>query len=221
MKKISLICLAVMIAFLQLSCGGKKKADEAAYDDWVEFEKEKGDSTIYGICMAGSAMHSLQLLSDNGDTLLLDMNTAQETEKVFGGYAIGDRMAVVIDGKKGLPSIVVNMNTLLGEWVMINPMDGTSEMGMCIRDGGILESINQSNITYQTWRFDNGKLQLVGVRDFDGNYEETEVYDFKLLSEDSLIIENENEVLEFNRPGEVEDYSDIKLDDEGLDDMIF
>lgn len=221
MKKITLLMLAVLVAFLQFSCGGKKKADESAYDDWEEYKVEKGDSTIFGICMDGSAMHTLQLLSDNGDTLVLDLNTAQEREKVFGGYRVGDRMAVLVNQENNVASMVINLNTLLGEWVMINPMDGNSEIGMCVRDGGILESINQSSITYQTWRLSNGKLELVGVRDFDGNYEETEVYDFKFLTKDSLIIGNTDETLEYTRPGKIEDYSDIELEDVDVEEMVF
>ncbi len=221
MKKTTLLMLAFLLAVMQFSCGGKKNAEMAAYDDWVEYHVEKSDSTIYGICMDGSAMNTLQLLSDNGDTLFLDLSDVQEAEKVFGGYEVGDRMAILYDRTKKQASMVVNLNTLLGDWVMINPMDGTSEMGICIRDGGILESINQSSITYQTWRFTDGKLELVGVRDFDGNYEETESYDFKLLTSDSLIIENADETLEYGRPGSMEDYSDIKLEDDDSEFIIF
>ncbi len=221
MNRTTILTIALLLTIMQFSCERKKKAEMAAYDDWVEYQVEKADTTIYGICMDGSAMHSLQLLSDNGDTLLLDLNDVQEAGKVFGGYKVGDRMAVLYNRKGSKTSMVVNLNTLLGDWVMINPMDGNSEMGMCVRDGGILESINQSNITYQTWRFAEGKLELVGVRDFDGSYEETEVYDFKILTEDSLVIENADETLEYSRPGKVEDYSDIELEDDGLEEMLF
>ncbi len=222
MKKSLIIILGLLLMSMQFSCGGNKKAQESAYDDWEEHVVEKGDSTIFGICMDGSAMHSLQLLTDNGDTLLLDINHAQETNNLFGGYAVGDRMAVLSNSDHSQVSMVINLQTLLGDWVMINPLDGNSEIGMCIRDGGILESINQTNITYQTWRLVDGQLELVGVSDMGGNYEEADLYKFILLTPDSLTIGNADETLEFTRPGEMEDYSDIKLEDDSNEgEMIF
>ncbi len=221
MRKFPIIIVALFVVLLQFSCGEKKKPAEASYDDWEEYDQPDRDSTIFGVCLAGSAMHSLQLLTDNGDTLMLDIVPAQEAEKVFGGYAIGDRMAVLTDNSRTRASMVLNLNTLQGDWVMPNPMDGTSEIGICIRDGGILESINQSSINYQTWRLVNGQLELVGIREVGGNFEETEIYDIKFLSEDSLSFGNPDETFEYGRPGKQEDYSDIELEDEDVEEMIF
>jgi hypothetical protein len=141
---------------------------------------------------------------------------------LFGGYSIGDHMAVLTDQSKQKAILIVNLTTLLGEWVMPNPMDGSSEMGLLIRDGGIAESINQSSIVYETWRLINGQLELMSVREGSADFEEVERYQLLYLTADSLAYGNEEETYEYSRPHPEEDYSHIgvELDDEALDDMI-
>lgn len=213
-------CLLIVV--LLLSCGGKKNpnAEESAYEDWEEQEEELADSTIFGLCLDGSAMHSLQLLTDSGDTLFIDVLPAQEKGTVFGGYDVGDRMAVLLTRKRDQATIVINLNALLGDWVMQNPFDGSSEMGICIKDGGIAESINQNSLSYQTWRIVNGQLELNGIREGSGDFEESDVYRIQRLTADSLIIGNEDETFEYARPGKPEDYGDIELE-EDYNDLTF
>jgi len=218
-KNILILTVALSFAALQFSCGGKKQppVDDSSYDDWEEQEDVLQDSTVFGLCIDGSAMHSLQLLADNGDTLLIDVTPAQEMGRLYGGYAVGDRMAVLLTRRHDQATLVLNMNTLLGDWVMTNPFDGQSEVGICIKDGGIAESINQSSLAYQTWRIVNGQLELNGVREGGGNFEETEIYQIKRLTPDSLVFGNEEESFEYTRPGKMEDYGGIELEEENSD----
>lgn len=221
-KTFFILSALLMVSFLS-SCGGKKHTpaeQSSIYDDWEERE-EMENLSIFGLCLEGSTMHSLQILSDEGDTLMLDMTPAQEEEKVYGGYAVGDRMALVVTPQRTEALVVIDMNTLMGDWVMENPIDGTSETGITIRDGGIAESINQSSMIYQTWKLVNGQLELSGIREGSGNYEETELYQIHLLTPDSLVFANSEETFEYTRPRKQEDYSDIELEDEGYDDIIF
>ncbi|MBQ9672568.1 MAG: hypothetical protein IJV34_06915 [Prevotella sp.] len=223
MKKTSFIFTAFMMALLLGACGGKKQAPAAdsAYDDWEEQVIQNRDSTVYGLCMDGSAMHSLQLLSDTGDTLMLDVMQAQENGKVYGGYSVGDRMAVLLNSDRSQAIMVLNLNALMGDWVMQNPFDGSSETGISIRDGGFAESINPNSLMYQTWRLVNGMLELSGVREGSNDFEETELYQIQLLTSDSLVFSNAEEIFEYSHPGKAEDYSDIELEDEGFNDMVF
>lgn len=214
-----LLLSTVVITFV--SCG-EKRAAQVAYEEDDGFDKNQVDSTIYGICSEGSTMHTLQLITDNGDTLTLSLLPAQEAGRTFGGYSIGDHMAVLANSECTQATMVVNLTTLLGEWVMPNPMDGSSEMGLLIRDGGIAESINQSSIVYETWRLINGQLELMSVREGSADFEEVERYQLLYLTADSLAYGNEEETYEYSRPHPEEDYSHIgvELDDEALDDMI-
>jgi hypothetical protein len=223
MKQSLFVFSLLSIVLLHVSCGGKKQSQipsVSSYDDWEEYEDINRDSTIYGICLDGSAMHSLELMTDNGDTLLLDVQLAKENGNLLGGYTIGDRIAVIANRQRTSATMVINLTMLLGEWVMQNPLDGTSEIGISIRDGGIAESINQNSMSYQTWRIVNGKLELMGVREESGNFEETDLYQIKRLTVDSLVFENADELLEFAHPGKGEDYSDIPLDDDNVSDAM-
>jgi hypothetical protein len=228
MKRFTVTMLSMALLLMAGACSEKKKSAEAetTQDEPVGWE-EAGqyfyrDSTIYGICADGSSMNTLQLITDMGDTLLLGLVHARETNRVFGGYQVGDRMAVLVNKDTTAATMVVNQTCLLGEWVTPNPIDGSSEMGFFIKDGGVAESINQSTIVYQSWRLNNGLLEIVSTRDDGGNLEETIDYQLLFLTSDSLAIKDSEGTYEYSRPVQEEDYSDldITLDEGSTDDFI-
>ena len=153
MKKILLWAVAVLIATTFTQCGNK--AQQSAEVSVEETESNvTGDENVmvYGICGEASAMNTLQLITDTGDTLNLSIENAKEENQVFGGYSVGDKMAVYMKKDSEQPLMVVNETTLMGNWIMPNPIDGSSTLGIMIKDGGIAESINQPTIIYKTWR---------------------------------------------------------------------
>jgi hypothetical protein len=176
------------------------------------------DPTIYGICGEGSAMNTLQIVTDLGDTVLLDITYARENNKVFGGLQAGDRMAVVPNAKKTEALIVINQAALLGNWVMPNPLDGSDEVGFRIKEGGIVEGIEQSALTYKTWRLVRGKLELVSVREGGGDEEEIGLYDIVTLAPDSLVLKEGDDLYEYGRQQLKKPDSDIKLEEASEDD---
>ena len=107
---------------MMMGCGGQKNADNNADADSVEV-METPDSTVYGVCGSGTSMHSLDLVTDEGDTItyMLDADDAEMTVK--GGMLVGDRMAVVgfknSDGEMQA-SQAINITTLLGRWTSID-----------------------------------------------------------------------------------------------------
>jgi len=159
-------------------------------------------------------MNILQLVTDMGDTMSIDISAAQEDGKVFGGMQVGDRMAVLPGTKKQTASMVIDQASLLGNWVMPNPLDGSDEVGIRIKEGGIAESIEQSNITYKTWRLSRGKLEIVLVREGGSEEEETYIYDLVKLGPDSLIYKDAEETFEYSRQKPREKYgTEIELED--------
>lgn len=192
--------LAVTVsAVLLCGCGDKsRRAVPADNRDSVKTEVP-ARSTVFGICGDGSAMNTLQLIADSGDTLTLSVTAAKDNGKLFGGYAGGDRMAVVVNAKRDEAELVINETTLLGNWVMPNPIDGSSIVGISLRDGGIAESIDQSTIIYRTWRIVDGQLEIMSVREGGGDMEETNIYDIKKLDGDSLIYGNSEDLFEYGR----------------------
>ena len=65
MKKIFIVVLMAAVAFCT-SCNNKKATPAAAT---LSEEADANDSTVYGVCGDGTSMHSLQLITDMGDTI--------------------------------------------------------------------------------------------------------------------------------------------------------
>ena len=205
MKKVSIL-LVIMAGLVIGSCGGKKQQQVSTETDSVSTsELVPRDKTIYGICTDGTAMNTLEMITDNGDTLRINLEKASENGKVFGGLQVADRVAVVTENNNQDAVIVINLNTLLGDWVMPDPLDGSDEIGIRIKEGGVAESIDQSVIVYRTWKIFNGNLEILLVREGGGDEEEENRYEILALGADTLAYrtlnkpKDEIETFEYNR----------------------
>jgi hypothetical protein len=205
MKK---VVLSVALATVMLlSCGGgnqQSQAEEVSDTTKVE-DVIPRDRTIYGVCTDGTAMNTLEMITDNGDTLTLSLTNAQENGKVLGGLQVADRVAVVADNAKKDAKLVINLNTLMGDWVMPDPIDGSAEIGIRIKEGGVAESIDQSVIVYRTWKIFNGELEIELMREGGGDEEEQNRYEILTLGPDTLAYRtlgkprDETETFEYSR----------------------
>ena len=206
MKK-TLFLVMVFAGIVMLgSCGGGKQQGGADDTDSTEVgELVPRDYTIYGLCSGGTAMNTLEMITDNGDTLTLSLEKAQEAGKVFGGLQVADRLAVIADKDRKEAQIVINLNTLMGDWVMPDPIDGSAEIGIRIKEGGVAESIDQSTIIYRTWKIFNGDLEILLVREGGGDEQEENRYEILTLGPDTLAYRtigkarDETETFEYSR----------------------
>lgn len=214
MKKCYVIALVASAVLAMGSCGNK--SEKVPFDNGDSLDVANIDPTVYGVCGEGTTMNTLQLLTDTGDTLTLSMEKAQEEGAVFGGLNVGDRIAVVPDTKGKEAVTVINQATLLGNWVMPNPIDGSDEVGISIKEGGIAESIDQSSIIYKTWRLTHGKLEIMLVREGGSEMEETYVYDIVKLTPDSLVYRDAEDTYELGRQRPKAEYgTEVELEDAG------
>ena len=202
MKRLFFLSVASATMML-LSCGGNKQ--QAQGEETPETTEKENvilrDRTIYGICTDGTAMNTLEMTTDNGDTLTLSLTKAQEDGKVFGGLQVTDRVAVVADSARQNALLVINLN----DWVMPDPIDGSAEIGIRIKEGGVAESIDQSVIVYRTWKIFNGELEIELMREGGGDEEELNRYEILTLSADTLAYRtlgkprDETETFEYSR----------------------
>ena len=207
MKKFVFVGVMTAVMFSLGSCGGGKQQQQEEVSQDTTRVEDLGimDRTIYGICTDGTAMNTLEMITDNGDTLTLSLTRAQESGKVLGGLQAADRVAVVANKAKTEAELVVNLNTLMGDWVMPDPIDGSSEIGIRIKEGGVAESIDQSTIIYRTWKIFNGNLDILLVREGGGDQEEENRYEILTLGPDTLVYRtvgkphDEMETFEYSR----------------------
>ena len=217
MKKIGIILLVAAAVLTMGSCGNKTQ--KVPFDNG-DSANMSIDSTLYGICGEATSMNMLQMLTDTGDTLMLDISNANDNEQVFGGLQVGDRMSVVPNEDMTSAKIVINQTTLLGNWAMPNPIDGSDEVGISIKEGGVAESIDQGTIIYRTWRLVKGHLEIVLVRDGANDVEELNIYDILKLTADSLVYKDSEETFEYSRQKPKETYGEnVKLEDSSFDDF--
>ena len=212
MKKLSFLCLLSALIIVLGSCGNRTQ--KVPFDNGDSAYSSKADPTLFGVCGVETSMNTLQLITDTGDTLQLDLTEARDKEQVFGGLQTGDRMAVIANDDHTVAYMVVNQAALLGSWVMPNPIDGSDEVGIMIKEGGIAESIEQNSVIYKTWKLTRGKLEIVLVREGGTEEEETYLYDLVKLSPDSLIFKDADDTFEYSRQKPKENYGmDVNLED--------
>lgn len=181
MKHISLVA-AILATLVICGCNNKKKATTIA--DVIDTTEDVADTTIYGICCEESAMHTLQVITDKGDTLTYALDDTDSCTIVQGGLFAGDRLAIIgaknIDGEL-VAKKVLNLTSLLGKWTSI---DRTFEL--C--EGGTIVSDVKEPRPYTDWKILNGHLVL-----------SADTFDIYALGPDSLYLENNDGIYGYKR----------------------
>ena len=179
--------LPLVLLSCLMACNGNKQknTDNSAATDTAT----AADSTLYGICGEGTAMHTLQLITLTGDTLNLsllpdDADDADTRAAVNGGLMCGDHLAVLATTTADGPiaTKVINLTSLMGRWTSIS-------RNFVIEEGGIVTSdIKAETHPYTSWKIFNGQL-LLG----------RDTFNIVTLGPDSLAIENHNGIYLYKR----------------------
>lgn len=183
MKKLSFFfCAIAFMAFSFSACRNKQPKEPAAPE--VEAEAATPDSTIYGVCGDGTSMHSLELITDAGDTLQYMFGEGDDSP-VVGGLLAGDRLAVVggpvADGGRTARKII-NLTTLIGKWTSL-------DKNFEIEEGGVVQSnVEAEKNPWTSWKILNGKLLL-----------NRDTFEIDNLGSDSLALENNVGIFVYKR----------------------
>ena len=179
--------LPLVLLSCLMACNGNKQknTDNSAATDTAT----AADSTLYGICGEGTAMHTLQLITLTGDTLNLsllpdDDDDADTRATVNGGLMCGDHLAVLATTTADGPiaTKVVNLTSLMGRWTSIS-------RNFVIEEGGFVTSdVKAETHPYTSWKIFNGQL-LLG----------RDTFNIVTLGPDSLAIENHNGIYLYKR----------------------
>lgn len=152
-------------------------------DSIVVNEIAELDSTVYGVCGEGTAMHTIELITDGGDTLFYSMFVEDEAD-VAGGMMVGDRLAIIgKNDSEGLTALrVINLTTLLGKWTSL-------DKNFEIVEGGMVNSnVEAESNPWVSWKILNGQLLL-----------NTDTFDIVELGADSLYLENKTGIFAYKR----------------------
>lgn len=190
MKNLGFVFASLMLLVLA-GCNSKKEKPNLQAND-VE---EVADSTVYGVCGEGTSMHSLELITDTGDTLTYTILDAEAdldgmvtggglVSHVEGGLMAGDKVAVTgqkVDGEL-IADKVINVTSLLGHWTSI-------DKNFEIEEGGtVRSSVKAESNPWTSWKILNGRLLL-----------NRDTFNINSLGADSLYIENDKGIYTFKR----------------------
>lgn len=183
MKKLSFLLLAITGLVFTLSACHNNQEKQTATKEPTE-ETSTPDSTVYGVCGENTAMHTLELITDAGDTLQYVFGEGDDNP-VVGGLLAGDRLAVVpgpeIDGDKTAKKII-NLTTLTGKWTSL-------DKNFEIEEGGVVEShVEAEKDPWTSWKILNGQLIL-----------NRDTFDIDNLGSDSLYLENKEGIFVYKR----------------------
>lgn len=184
MYRIKYLVLGIIVCSFIAACHRNQKGAQAVFNDSLNANATP-DSTVYGICGQGTAMHTLQLITDSGDTIdyLLNTDTPPETQ-LHGGLLVGDRMAVVgteIENER-VALHVLNLTSLFGRWKSI-------DKDFEVQEDGIVKSFLQNeHHAWTAWKLLNGKLLL-----------DRDTFDINTLGADTLALENKDGIFVYQR----------------------
>lgn len=182
-----MIALMVIAMFVTTGCKNVKPNTEevADSDTIVEEIFVFPDTTIYGICGEGSTMHTLELVTDEDDTLTFLVDDEEMgAVGIVGGLIAGDRIAVVGHrvGDELITDRAVNLTTLVGKWTSL---DKNFEM----MEGGVVSShVKAEAYPWTTWKICNGYLLL-----------NKDTFSVVELGADSLFLENDKGIFTYKR----------------------
>ena len=129
-------------------------------------------------------MHSLELCSDEGDTLSVFIDDA-DPSIVQGGLMAGDRIALLAykaqDGEM-VARKIINLTSLLGKWISL-------DKNFDLLEGGVVKNnVKAETNPWTSWKILNGKLLL-----------NKDTFDIDNLGPDSLLLENHQGIFVFKR----------------------
>lgn len=178
--------VAALVAACMITVGCKENKTQSTEEVKDTAEVVVSDSTIYGICGEGTSMHSLELITNEGDTLtfLVNIDDEEDGDAVKGGLLSGDKLAVIKKAASDEPTAlkVLNLTTLEGKWTSL-------DRNFEIVDGGeVVSTVQSESNPYTHWRILNGQL-LMG----------RDTFDILTLGADTLELENSKGIFVYTR----------------------
>lgn len=192
MKKSILLSFLVITLFSACtSCNNNDK--KVVVPVVVPLDSIPGIVEKHGNIGDGTTMNMLQLIGDDGDTLMIE--TPNQT--VMGGIVVGDEVQVVYNvTKNGLVAqTAINVTALQHLWTQ-KAADGHSQ-SIEFDEGGVLVTYDM-NVDYSNWQLKDGMLLLSGQQKVVNERPiEPDTFQIMSLSSESLVLMHGDMTSEF------------------------
>lgn len=181
MKKLLFTASIVFTALSFFSCNNNAKQESVENNDTIAVEVK--DSAVYGKIGEGTMMHTLEVITDEGETFTFDIDEYGNSE-MMGGMMVGDRVtATYMRGEDGnILQKGINLTTILGRWTSLDRNFTINE------DGTIESNVQAESRPYTHWTMVNSQLVL-----------NVDTFDIITLNADSMSIENANGIFVYKR----------------------
>lgn len=161
----------------------------------VPLDSIPGIYEMHGTIGDGTSMNVMEFITDDGDTLYINVNG----QAVMGGVSIGDEVEMIFNvaQEENVASVAVNLTTLQHLWSQ-RAKDGHRQ-SLELNQGGRASTYDMT-VDYDSWQVKDGLLLLHSPRKV-GEEKPAVVDTFEImqLTTDSLVLMNGNLVSEFER----------------------
>ena len=199
MEKKYYYLLLLLLPFLAACTGGggKKNAED---DDSIKFVKIDSIDVpdiidAVGTIGDGTSMNVLELITDEGDTLNIEMSNGT----VVGGIVVGERVAVTYHTQNGMSRAMTSVNMSALQHLWAQPADDGHKQCIELNEGGRMSTYDMS-IEYDAWALKDGKLLLYSPKKIASEQaEQADTFDIMQLTDESLVLMHGNMESEFIR----------------------
>lgn len=167
------------------ACDGCKNSPSGSLPDIAEIDSLPQIREVCGTAGDGSSMNVLELITDRGDTLDIEIPIAL----IRGGVKAGEKLDVVYSeaGGRRISSVAVNVSSLLHLWTQHGQMGGTQSLEL--NEGGRATTYNMGGIDYDRWALKDGQLLLTSpVKVAQESAAITDTFDIVKLTADTLVL---------------------------------
>ena len=183
MKRLVYSILFAVAITIVVGCGNKQTHTEETAKK-TEDVGGVADSALYGTVGRATAMHSVELVDEDGKAVIVPLNVDMEAD-VQGGIYCDDRLTMTVEknveGEKEVKK-AINLTSLCGRWVAL---DRNFEI---MEDGTVVSMQNLESHPYTHWSMVNCNLVL-----------NRDTFEVAYLGPDSLALENDRGIFVYKR----------------------
>ena len=173
--------VVAMMMVSMVSCDSRRTETTAEYNDTLG--SSVTDTAVYGRCSAGTMMHTLEIVTDEGKTMQFVVDEERGSD-VQGGLFAGDRIAVTYTegADANIAEKVINLTSLIGKWISLD-----RSFTLC-EDGNVESDIKVETNPYTSWTSVNGNIVL-----------NRDTFSVLSLGPDSLTLESDKGIFVYKR----------------------